>query len=64
MKLHIDREGSTTEREFSGKAKDLLTELDINPATVVITKNGTLITEEDTLENSDEVKIISVVSGG
>lgn len=64
MKLHIDREGTTTERKFNGKAKHLLAELNINPATVVITKNGTLITEEDKLENSDEVKIISVVSGG
>lgn len=64
MRVHIDREHKTQELSFSGKAKHLLSQLNINVETVVITRNGTLITEEDMLKDTDDVKIISVVSGG
>jgi len=64
MKVTIDRDNKELELEFTGKALDLLKQLSINKETVVITKNGALITEEDAIADDDEIKIISVVSGG
>lgn len=64
MQVYIEREKRTESLDFSGKARDLLTKLEINPETIVITRNGNLITEDDKVEKGDEIKIISVVSGG
>lgn len=49
---------------FQGKVKDLLKQLGLNPEIVLVTKNNVLVTEEDMLKNTDEVKILSVISGG
>lgn len=43
---------------------DLLGELDFNLETVVVKRNGKIVTEEEKLESGDEVVIIPVVSGG
>lgn len=42
----------------------LLEELGINRETVVVSKNGEIAVEEDTLKAGDDVKIIKIVSGG
>jgi len=49
---------------FSGNVLELLYKLKINPETVIVTKNGTLVTEEDSLADSDDIEILQVVSGG
>lgn len=64
MKVFIDRDNKELELEFKGKAGALLEQLEINSETVVITRNGELITEDDNVSGDDKVKIISVVSGG
>ncbi|MBC8500263.1 MAG: MoaD/ThiS family protein [Nanoarchaeota archaeon] len=64
MKIFIERIQKTIEREFSGKVKDLLKSVDINPNNVLVVRNNELITEEDDVKNSDSVKILSVISGG
>ena len=42
----------------------LLEELGVNRETVVVSKNGEITVEEDTLREGDEVEIIRIVSGG
>jgi len=64
MKVYYDKTGETTELEFTGTAAELLKKLAINPETVVITKNSTIITQDDEVSNDDEIKLLSVVSGG
>lgn len=64
MKIFIAKENMEFERQFKGKVMNLLKELGINPETVVVTKDNELITEEDILDDSDEIRILSVVSGG
>jgi sulfur carrier protein len=64
MEAFIEKEGKTKSVKFSGKVKRLLKELKINPETVIIIRNNALITTEDTLKNNDEIKILSVISGG
>jgi thiamine biosynthesis protein ThiS len=43
---------------------ELLEELGINRETVVVSKNGEIAVEEDTLKKDDEVEIIKIISGG
>ena len=44
--------------------KDLLARLNINPVTVIVSKNNEIILESDRLNDKDDIKIISVISGG
>lgn len=64
MKIFIEKNKETIEKKFSGKVKELLSTLKINSESVLVVRNGELITEEDSVENSDTVKILSVISGG
>ncbi len=64
MKLYIQKSQKEKTIKFSGLVKTLLGKLRINPETVIVTANGTLVTEEQTLKNSDDVEILQVVSGG
>lgn len=42
----------------------ILEELGINRETVVVSKNGEITIEEDTLKKGDEIEIIRIISGG
>lgn len=64
MKIYIEKTNKRLEIRFEGKVKSLLKKLNINPKIVLVTKNDVLVTEEDMLKNSDEIKILSVISGG
>ena len=44
--------------------KDLLARLNINPVTVIVSKNNEIILEDEKLKENDDIKIISVISGG
>lgn len=62
--IHIERERRDEERDFSGRIKELMAELKVNPATVVVVKNGEVVSEEERCEGADELKFLSVISGG
>ncbi len=64
MKISIERTRELIEKDFSGPAKDLLALLNINLEEVLIIKNGVLITEDEALTTDDDIKLLSVVSGG
>ncbi|MCA9477623.1 MAG: MoaD/ThiS family protein [Nanoarchaeota archaeon] len=64
MKITIERTKETIEKEFSGKAMDLLKEIGVLVEDVLIIKNGQLVTEDEELDDSDEIKLLSVISGG
>lgn len=64
MKLFVERENFTKQLRFSGTVSKLLRQLKLNPATVLVSRNNNLVTEDDVLKDSDEVKILSVISGG
>ncbi len=64
MKVYIDRENKNIEVNFNGNAAELLSRLGINPDAVLIVRNNELIIEDEVLKESDNIKIISVVSGG
>ncbi len=64
MKLYIQKSQKHRKIEFSGTVVQLLKKLKINPETVIVTKSGILVTEQDRLADSDDVEILQVVSGG
>lgn len=65
MKIQVKTHEEEKEVETDAKTvKELLEELDINPVSHVVSLNGELAIKEDELNEKDEVKIQSVVSGG
>jgi len=64
MKIFIEKEQKNEIIFFEGKAKDLLKKLKIDVNTVLVVQNGELITEDDIIKDKDEIKILSVISGG
>lgn len=64
MDVFIERERKKVKMSFEGPVSGLLEKLKINPETVLIARNGSIITEKDELKDEDSVSILSVVSGG
>ena len=44
--------------------KQALKQVGILPETVLATRNGELITEDERLKEGDEIRLVSVISGG
>ncbi len=44
--------------------EDVLRRLGINPVEVIVAKNGKIVSEEETADPGDELKIVMVVHGG
>jgi sulfur carrier protein ThiS len=64
MRLHLP-DGTT--RDVSEDAKTvatLLTDCNINPLEVIVTKNGRLIPEDATVSGNDEIRVFRVAHGG
>ena len=53
-------------RELAGgkRVEQLLTELRLNPETVIVVREGELLTKDEFLSEADAVEIISAISGG
>ena len=59
-----DNRNAIIELVGSTKVRDLLMKLNINPVTVIVSRNNELILEDEKLNHNDEIKILSVISGG
>ena len=66
VSVFIDRENknATLELENNSAVRDLLKKININPVTVIVSRNNELILEDEKLNDKDEIKILSVISGG
>lgn len=64
MEIFIERTKTTKKLVFKGTVQTLLKKLGLNPGTVLVTRNNVLLTEADTVKNTDNLKILSVISGG
>jgi len=63
VKVFIEKENIT--KIISAKSiDDLLKKLKINPEIILIAKNNELVTKKASLKEKDEIKLLSVVSGG
>lgn len=45
-------------------ARDALKKIGIEPESVLIVVNGTLVTDDTVLRDGDDIKLVAVVSGG
>ncbi len=66
VSVFIDRESKNTTLglENNSIVSDLLKKLSINPVTVIVSRNNELILEDEKLNDNDEIKVLSVISGG
>jgi len=64
MKVFIERDNVKKTISFSGSSSNLLKLLGINAEEVLIVKNGELVSLDEFIEDDDEIKLLSVVSGG
>ena len=64
MQVFIESENRTRDLKFKGRVSELLKKLEINSETVLVSANGELVTEEEELKDEDNVKLLSVISGG
>ncbi len=63
INVFIERENKNIEVEAT-TIPELLNKLNINRETVLIVKNNQLITDKAPLNNNDNIKLLSVISGG
>jgi len=65
ISVFIERNNSTTTITFAGTTlSELLRAININPETVIVVREGEVITEEEILYDKDKVELLSVISGG
>ena len=64
MKIIIEKNKEEKEINFSGTCAELLKKLEINSEEVLIIKNNELVSLDELCEQDDEIKLLSVVSGG
>lgn len=64
MDVFIEKENKTVKEDNQGMAKDVLKRLGVNPETVLIVRDGQLITQEDSIEGCEKLELLSVISGG
>ncbi len=64
MQVYVEREGRKRKIAFNGTVSQLLPVLNVNPETVLVVRNSELLSPEDVISDSDEIKILSVISGG
>lgn len=66
VNIFVDRNNlsKTLDLDKNSIVSDLLKELNINPVTVIVSRNNELILEDEKLKNNDEIRILSVISGG
>ena len=62
--MFLERKGMV-DIEFNGKTVgDLLKQLGLNPQEVVVVKDGDIVLSDETVDDLNEIKILSVISGG
>ncbi len=66
IQVFFDREKKekTVEVDEDMSVKDLLSKININPVTVIVSRENNIITEDEKVNDKDKIKLISVISGG
>ena len=66
INVFFDRENKekTIELDINSSVKDLLTKMNVNPVTVIVSRDDNIITEDEKVNDSDKIRLISVISGG
>jgi len=65
MKVYIEKDNKSVDvkkKSLSGKA--LMEFLKVNPSSVILVKNDEVVLDDELFSEDDDIKILSVVSGG
>ena len=63
LKIYLERENKN-KSVIADNLQEALKKLNINPTTVIVTKNNELVTLDSKLSSKDKIRIIPVISGG
>ncbi len=63
VKVFIEKE-NLTKMIKADSIEDVLRKLGINPEVVLVAKNNILVTKKAKIKEGDEIKLLSIVSGG
>ena len=64
MQVYIEKTNESKKMKFRGTVSELLRAMNMNPESVIVVKNNTVVTEDEVLADEDSVRVLSVVSGG
>jgi len=64
MKVFIERKNKHIDVKFSGNVSELLEKIEVNPETVLVVRENELLTPDRKVTDKDEIKLLSVISGG
>ena len=64
MKIHLSQPDRDLELQGSKQVKAVLKELSIVSETVLVIRDDELLTEDETVRDSDSIEIRPVISGG
>lgn len=64
MRVTLEWDGRPRTVRYTGPASGLLSRLRLNPAAVLVARNGVLVPLDARLKTTDTILILSVVSGG
>ncbi|MBU1111865.1 MAG: MoaD/ThiS family protein [archaeon] len=64
MKVFVEKEQKILEIKFQGTVEQLLKQININSETVIVTKLNEILTIDEILQDADEIRLLSVISGG
>lgn len=66
MKVYLEKEDREVEIKVTGEVplNEILKEMDVSLSSVIIVKNGFVCLEDELVSSKDEIKLLSVVSGG
>jgi sulfur carrier protein len=66
VKIFFEKDNSrkTIDAQKGQTIESLLKRMKINSQTVIVVKNGEVVTEQEVLKEKDELKILSVKLGG
>ncbi len=64
MKIFIEKQNKEITLAFKGKVSELLGRLNLAKDAVLVTRDNSLLTEDEELNDKDCIRIFTVVSGG
>ncbi|MFP5298272.1 MAG: MoaD/ThiS family protein [Actinomycetota bacterium] len=64
MKVRLRNPDRIVEVDGPQTVRDLLSELDVVPEAVLVIRNATLLTRDESLSPDDEIEVRPVLSGG
>ncbi|GCC11580.1 sulfur carrier protein ThiS [archaeon] len=64
IKLLYDRGEKIIEVDKDAKVREILVRAGINTETVIVKKDGNIITEEEELKTGDVIEAVRIISGG